>query len=166
MTPYEIMLSESQERMLLVGERGRERELFDIFHKWGLDALEIGRVTDDGKLRVFYQGRVAAEIPAHALAEEGPRYERPILKPAAGPVLSTRLVEFLHEGSDLTENFCRLLASPAIASKKWITEQYDSMILTNTRVGPGAGEQLGSGFSLGQFLQRPAGLPGRRKEIP
>ena len=74
MTPYEIMLSESQERMLLVAERGREREVFDVFHKWGLDAVEIGRVTDDGKLRVLHHGRVAAEIPAHALAEEGPRY--------------------------------------------------------------------------------------------
>ena len=140
MTPYEIMLSESQERMLLVGERGREGELFDVFHKWGLDAMEIGRVTADGTLRVFYQGRVAAEIPAHALAEEGPRYERPILKPAAESIPSAPLVEFVLERSDLTPNFCQLLASPAIASKKWITEQYDSMILTNTRIGPGAGD--------------------------
>jgi len=140
MTPYEMMLSESQERMLLVGERGRERELFDVFHKWGLDAMEIGRVTEDGMLRVFYQGRVAAEIPAHALAEEGPRYERPILKPDAGSIPSAPLIEFLPERSDLTQNFCRLLASPAIASKRWITEQYDSMILTNTRIGPGAGD--------------------------
>ena len=83
MTPYEMMLSESQERMLLVAERGREREVFDVFHKWGLDAVEIGRVTDDGKLRVLNHGRVAAEIPAHALAEEGPRYERPIAAPKA-----------------------------------------------------------------------------------
>ena len=77
MTPYEIMLSESQERMLLVAERGREREVFDVFHKWGLDAVEIGKVTDDGKLRVLNHGQVAAEIPAHAIAEEGPLYERP-----------------------------------------------------------------------------------------
>src|SRR5229473_1811816 len=82
MTPYEIMLSESQERMLLVAERGREREVFDVFHKWGLDAVEIGKVTDDGKLRVFDHGRVVAEIPAHSIAEEGPRYERPIATPA------------------------------------------------------------------------------------
>src|SRR6201984_2018880 len=81
MTPYEIMLSESQERMLLVAERGREREVFDVFHKWGLDAVEIGRVTDDGKLRVLNHGKVAAEIPAHAIAEEGPKYERPIAAP-------------------------------------------------------------------------------------
>src|ERR1700683_135280 len=82
MTPYEMMLSESQERMLLVAERGREREVFDVFHKWGLDAVEVGRVTDDGMLRLRHQGRVAAEIPAHALAEEGPRYERPIAAPS------------------------------------------------------------------------------------
>jgi len=140
MTAYEMMLSESQERMLLVAERGRESEVLDVFHKWGLDALEIGRVTNDGMLRVLHEGRVAAEIPAHALAEEGPRYERPIAKPAAPPAASSPLVEFAREGSDLTENFRRLLASPAIASKEWITEQYDSMIRTNTRVGPGAGD--------------------------
>ncbi len=138
MTPYDIMLSESQERMLLVAERGREREVFEVFQKWGLDAVEIGRVTDDGKLRVLNHGRVAAEIPAHAIAEEGPKYDRPIAKPPApahGP-----LVEFGREGADLTDNFRRLLASPAIASKEWITEQYDSMVRTNTRVGPGAGD--------------------------
>ena len=88
MTPYEIMLSESQERMLLVAERGREREVFDVFHKWGLDAVEVGRVTDDGQLRVLHHGRVAAEIPAHAIAEEGPVYERPIARPAAATAAS------------------------------------------------------------------------------
>ncbi len=144
MTPYEMMLSESQERMLLVAERGREREVFDVFHKWGLDAVEVGRVTDDGKLRVLDHGRLAAEIPAHALAEEGPRYERPMAKPAAAPpgspLAKPVLVEFVRAGANLTENFSRLLASPAIASKYWITEQYDSMVRTNTRVGPGAGD--------------------------
>ncbi|HXX19693.1 MAG TPA: phosphoribosylformylglycinamidine synthase subunit PurL [Candidatus Acidoferrum sp.] len=140
MTAYEMMLSESQERMLLVAERGREREVFDVFHKWGLDAIEIGHVTDDGMLRVLHEGRVAAEIPAHALAEEGPRYERPIAKPAARPAADTPLIEFARESADLTENFRKLLASPAIASKEWITQQYDSMIRTNTRVGPGAGD--------------------------
>ncbi len=139
MTPYEMMLSESQERMLLVAERGREGEVFDVFHKWGLDAVEIGRVTDDGKLRVMNHGRVAADIPAHALAEEGPRYERPIAEPKARSSHG-RLVEFARDAQDLTENFRRLLASPAIASKYWITEQYDSMVRTNTRVGPGSGD--------------------------
>jgi phosphoribosylformylglycinamidine synthase subunit PurL len=140
MTPYEMMLSESQERMLLVAERGREREVFDVFHKWGLDAVEIGRVTDDGKLRVLNQGRVAAEIPARALAEEGPRYERPIAASNAAAASDAPFVEFVPQGADLTENFRRLLASPAIASKYWVMEQYDSMVRTNTRVGPGAGD--------------------------
>jgi phosphoribosylformylglycinamidine synthase subunit PurL len=147
MTPYEMMLSESQERMLLVAERGREREVFDVFHKWGLDAVEVGRVTDDGILRVLHDGRVAAEIPAHAIAEEGPKYERPI---AAGPSAEIAtlsrgpLVEFTSASTksagDFTENFRHLLASPTIASKKWITGQYDSMVRTNTRVGPGSGD--------------------------
>ncbi len=145
MTAYEMMLSESQERMLLVAERGRERPVFDVFHKWGLDAVEIGRVTADGTLRVLHHGKVAAEIPAHALAEEAPRYERPIAKPSPagldGAAASPgKLVEFAPVGADLTPNFRRLLASPTIASKNWVTEQYDSMVRTNTRVGPGAGD--------------------------
>jgi phosphoribosylformylglycinamidine synthase len=144
MTPYEMMLSESQERMLLVAARGREREVFDVFHKWGLDAVEVGRVTNDGMLRVLNHGKVAAEIPAHALAEEGPRYERPIAARAAASTSAlsaeSALVKFSADGMDLTENFRRLLASPTIASKNWITEQYDSMVRTNTCVGPGAGD--------------------------
>jgi phosphoribosylformylglycinamidine synthase subunit PurL len=140
MTPYEIMLSESQERMLLVAERGRECEVFEVFHKWGLDAVEIGRVTGDGKLRVLDHGQVAAEIPAHAIAEEGPRYERPIAAPKSPQATGTPGFEFAPAGAGLGENFRRLLASPAIASKYWVTEQYDSMVRTNTRVGPGAGD--------------------------
>jgi phosphoribosylformylglycinamidine synthase len=140
MTPYEIMLSESQERMLLVAERGREREVFGVFSKWGLDAVEIGKVTDDGKLRVLDHGRVVAEIPAHAIAEEGPRYERAIVAPASPAGAAGPFFEFAAAGADLTENFRALLASPAIASKYWITEQYDSMVRTNTRFGPGASD--------------------------
>jgi phosphoribosylformylglycinamidine synthase II len=140
MTPYEIMLSESQERMLLVADRGREREVFGVFSKWGLDAVEIGKVTDDGKLRVLDHGRVVAEIPAHAIAEEGPRYERPIAAPASPAGAAGPFFEFAAAGADLTKNFRALLASPAIASKYWITEQYDSMVRTNTRFGPGASD--------------------------
>jgi len=140
MTPYEIMLSESQERMLLVAERGREREVFGVFSKWGLDAVEIGKVTDDGKLRVLDHGRAVAEIPAHAIAEEGPRYERPIAVPASPAGATGPFFEFAAAGADLTENFRGLLASAAIASKYWITEQYDSMVRTNTRFGPGASD--------------------------
>src|SRR5579862_6768243 len=140
MTPYDIMLSESQERMLLVAERGRERAVFDVFSKWGLDAVEIGKVTDDGKLRVLDHGRVVAEIPAHAIAEEGPRYERPIAAPASPVGAAGPFFESAAAGADLTKNFRALLASPAIASKYWITEQYDSMVRTNTRFGPGASD--------------------------
>jgi phosphoribosylformylglycinamidine synthase II len=145
MTPYEIMLSESQERMLLVAERGREREVFDVFHKWGLDAVEIGRVTEDGVLRVLNHGEVAAAIPAHAIAEEGPRYERPIAAPSvtalAGAVaVAVTSVPLAAIGTDLSGNFSCLLASPTIASKRWITQQYDSMVQTNTTFGPGAGD--------------------------
>src|SRR5258705_2834562 len=81
MTPYEIMLSESQERMLLVAEKGREREVLDVFKKWGLDAVVVGQVTEGGIARINNNGRVAAEIPAHPLAEEGPVYHRPIAAP-------------------------------------------------------------------------------------
>ena len=141
MTPYEIMLSESQERMLLVAQRGREREVFSVFEKWGLDAVEIGRVTEDGNLRVLDHASVAAEIPAHALAEEGPRYER-LVAPASAAHAEPRgaLVGFSGHGANLTDNFEQLLASPAIASKAWISQQYDSMVRTNTRMGPGAGD--------------------------
>ena len=139
MTPYEMMLSESQERMLLVAERGREQDVLNVFAKWGLDAVEIGRVTADGLVRVLHHARVVAEIPAHALAEEGPVYQRPLAAPLAA-VESSPLVEFGTSGADLTENFRALLASPAIASKRWIWEQYDYMVRTNTLEGPGAGD--------------------------
>ncbi len=139
MTPYEIMLSESQERMLLIAERGREAEIFRVFEKWGLDAIEIGRVTGDAKLRILERGHVAAEIPAHALAEEGPVYNRPIAAPTR-PAGGARWMDFAPEGTDLSGNLRRLLASPAIASKQWIIGQYDHMVRTNTRVVPGAGD--------------------------
>jgi len=149
MTPYEIMLSESQERMLLVAERGREVEVLGVFAKWGLDAVVIGAVTGDGLLRVRNHGQVVAEIPAHPLAEEGPVYSRPMRAPA--PREDERLFEFAAVGATggspasdatnaLTENFKRLLASPVIACKRWIFEQYDHSVRTNTLVGPGAGD--------------------------
>ncbi len=140
MTPYEIMLSESQERMLLVAERGREDEVLGVFRKWGLDAVEIGRVTEGGLLRVLDHGTVAAEIPAHPLAEEGPVYRRPLAPPPEHLQKNAPAFSFAPEGTDLTENLRKLLASPAIASKRWITEQYDYMVRTNTLVVPGAGD--------------------------
>jgi phosphoribosylformylglycinamidine synthase subunit PurL len=140
MTPYEIMLSESQERMLLVAERGREREVLDVFKKWGLDAVVIGEVKDGELAIVKNHGSVAAEIPAHPLAEEGPVYNRPLTAPPARVETEKDWFQFAPEGTNLTENFKKLLASPAIASKRWITEQYDTSVRTNTLAGPGASD--------------------------
>jgi phosphoribosylformylglycinamidine synthase subunit PurL len=140
MTPYEIMLSESQERMLLVAERGREHEVLAVFKKWGLDAVVVGQVTEGGIARINNNGRVAAEIPAHPLAEEGPVYNRPIAAPAPRIETEKDWFAFAPEGTNLTQNFLKLLASPAIASKRWITEQYDTSVRTNTLAGPGASD--------------------------
>jgi phosphoribosylformylglycinamidine synthase subunit PurL len=140
MTPYEIMLSESQERMLLVAEKGREREVLNVFAKWGLDAVVVGTVTEGGIAKVLHHGRVAAEIPAHPLAEEGPVYKRPLAAPAPRRETSADWFRFAPEGTDLTENFTKLLASPVVASKRWITEQYDTSVRTNTLAGPGASD--------------------------
>jgi len=140
MTPYEIMLSESQERMLLVAEKGREHEVLAVFKKWGLDAVVVGKVTDGGIARINDNGRIAAEIPAHPLAEEGPVYQRPIAAPAPRNETAADWFAFAAEGTNLTQNFLKLLASPAIASKRWITEQYDTSVRTNTLAGPGASD--------------------------
>jgi phosphoribosylformylglycinamidine synthase subunit PurL len=140
MTPYEIMLSESQERMLLVAEKGREHEVLSVFKKWGLDAVVVGEVTEGGLARIKNSGSVAAEIPAHPLAEEGPVYRRPIA--AAAPRIESEKDWFAcaPEGANLTQNFLKLLASPTIASKRWITEQYDTSVRTNTLAGPGSSD--------------------------
>src|SRR3984893_1717564 len=140
MTPYEIMLSESQERMLLVAEKGREPEVLRVFKKWGLDAVVVGEVADGGLLRVKDHGVVVAQIPAHPLAEEAPVYERPISQPARKEELVADWFVFAPERKNLTNSFKRLLASPAISSKRWITEQYDTMVRTNTLAVPGAGD--------------------------
>jgi phosphoribosylformylglycinamidine synthase subunit PurL len=140
MSPYEIMLSESQERMLLVAEKGREQEVLVVFKKWGLDATVVGEVQDGKKLVVKDHGTVVAEIPAHPLAEEGPVYNRPIVAPAARKETEKDWFVFSAQGTELTENFKKLLASPTIASKRWITDQYDSMVRTNTLAGPGASD--------------------------
>src|SRR5215469_16485029 len=140
MSPYEIMLSESQERMLLVAEKGREAEVLGVFKRWGLDATVVGQVTDGGLLVVKDHGRVAAQIPAHPLAEEGPVYNRPIAEPAARKETEKDWFTFAKAATDLTANFVKLLGAPVIASKRWITEQYDSMVRTNTLAGPGASD--------------------------
>ncbi len=139
MTPYEIMLSESQERMLLVAQKGREQEVFRVFEKWGLDAVEVGRVTSDGKMRVLHHGEVVAEIPNQALTDDAPIYKRPLER--WEPPVAREMPEHikLAEASDLTSNLKSLLATPNICGKRWIWQQYDSMVQTNTVEGPGAG---------------------------
>jgi phosphoribosylformylglycinamidine synthase II len=140
MTPYEIMLSESQERMLLVAEKGREQEVLGVFKKWGLDAKVVGQVSEGGIARIKNNGRVAAEIPAHPLAEEGPVYNRPLAAPTPRIETEKDWFAFAPDGTNLTQNFVKLLSSPAIASKRWITEQYDTSVRTNTLAGPGASD--------------------------
>jgi phosphoribosylformylglycinamidine synthase len=140
MTPYEIMLSESQERMLLVAQKGREAEVLGVFKKWGLDAVVVGQVTEGGLARIKNHGTVAAEIPAHPLAEEGPVYHRPLAAPGPRVESEKDWLAFAPEGTNFTANFVKLLASPAIASKRWITEQYDTSVRTNTLAGPGASD--------------------------
>jgi phosphoribosylformylglycinamidine synthase subunit PurL len=133
MTAYEMMLSESQERMLLVARRGREHEVFAVFKKWGLDAVEIGTVTSDGMLRVKHHAQVFAEIPNRALAEEAPRYHRPYTRPLRTAPLHGPQIESQNLAADLKT----LLSSGDLSSKRWIWEQYDYQVRTNTLAGPG-----------------------------
>jgi len=138
MNAYEIMLSESQERMLLVAENGRENEVLHVFEKWGLDAVIVGKVTNTGRLRVLEHGIQVADIPNTALTDDAPLYKRPIAK-WEPPVSRTKPAQVKLSGSgDLTANFKRLLASANICSKRWIFEQYDTMVQSNTVEGPGA----------------------------
>src|SRR6202140_3303005 len=140
MTPYEIMLSESQERMLLVAEKGREEEVFRVFSKWGLDAVEVGKVTTGNKLCVLEHGQVVAEIPNPALTDEAPLYKRPLAR--WEPPVPREMPEHIQLGrtDDFTANLKQLLASPNICSKRWVWQQYDHMVQTNTVEAPGAGD--------------------------
>jgi phosphoribosylformylglycinamidine synthase len=137
MTAYECMLSESQERMLAVVEKGREAEALAIFAKWDLDAAVIGRVTDTGKIVVKEGGKVQAEIPVAPLAE-GLRYERPFARPASFDQERALDVATVKAPADLGGALLALLASPNIASKEWIYRQYDHMVRVGTVVRPGA----------------------------
>ena len=136
MTAYEMLLSESQERMLLVAEKGREDEVFHVFKKWGLDAVTIGVVTDDGKLRIRHHGRIEAEIPNRALADEAPKYDRPHNVPPYGPPRSKPGADprIRRPHADLL----KLVGSPDLCSKRWIWEQYDYLVRSNTLAGPGS----------------------------
>jgi phosphoribosylformylglycinamidine synthase len=139
MTPYEIMLSESQERMLFIVRQGREDEVERVFEKWDLHAIRIGCVTDDGLLRVRNNGVTVAEIPNKPLADEAPLYDRPYEAPADSEERQQLVMPRQVPSTSVAEQFLRLIASPAIASKRWVYRQYDHMVRTNTIAPAGAG---------------------------
>jgi phosphoribosylformylglycinamidine synthase len=139
MTPYEIMLSESQERMLLVVKKGRESEVERIFDKWDLHAVHIGEVTTDHLMRVKNRGEIVAEIPTRALTDDAPVYRRPMAEPSYLKDAQQLDLEAFGTPLPVRDAFVRLLASPEIASKRWVYRQYDHMVRTNTLVLPGMG---------------------------
>ncbi len=144
MTAYEMLLSESQERMLIVAHRGREREIVEIFNKWDLDAVAIGKVVEENRLKIFHNGVLEADLPVDKLTDEAPRYKRPLAKPnSKSQIPNSKLrgksgIWNLESGIDNNEALRRLLAAPNICSKRWVYQQYDTMVRTNTAVLPGA----------------------------
>ena len=138
MTPYEVMLSESQERMLLVAKRGREKEVFDICDKWDLSHALVGRVTDSGKIVLQSGGAVVAELPIAPLTDEAPQYDRPRKRPAWQDE-AQKLPE-VPQPASLKAALLAVLASPNVASKEWVYQQYDHMVRIGTAVRPGQGD--------------------------
>lgn len=138
MTPYEIMLSESQERMLMVAKKGVEYKVIEIFKKWDLDVAIIGEVTDDGFVRLFWKDEEVASLPAEPLSSKAPEYNREYKKPKYIDEIKKFSESEIKEIDDLNTALFNLLNSPTIASKRWIFEQYDYMVRTNTTVIPGS----------------------------
>ena len=142
MTAYEMLLSESQERMLIVAKKGREKELVEIFNKWDLDAVVIGKVTEGNRLKIYHHGELMADLPVDKLTESAPKYERPMSK--AGQINAKSQRRKLTQRTkdkrtkDFDEVLKKLLAAPNICSKHWVYEQYDHMVRTNTAILPGA----------------------------
>ena len=143
MTAYEMMLSESQERMLLVAEKGREHEVLNVFEKWGLEGVIVGTVVPESRLRIFHHGELVADIPNQSLTDDAPLYHRPVGQWARPDQIKVPLdppahiLEELKKPRDYTADLKKLLASANICSKRWVFEQYDSMVQTNTVQGPG-----------------------------
>ena len=139
MTAYEIMLSESQERMLLVAEKGREDEVLRVFAKWGLDAVIVGTVKPESRLRIRHHGELVADIPNQSLTDDAPLYHRPVGTwtcplPHDPP---EAMLDKLAQDRDFAADLVKLLASANVCSKRWVHEQYDTMVQTNTVIGPG-----------------------------
>ncbi len=139
MSAYEIMLSESQERMLLVASLGREDEVLRVFSKWGLDAVVVGTVEPEPRLRIRHHGELVADIPNQSLTDDAPLYRRPIgtWKAPVPLVPPEEVLAQLDEDRDFTADLKKLLASANVCSKRWVYEQYDTMVQTNTVEGPG-----------------------------
>jgi len=138
MTPYEVMLSESQERMLVIVKKGKEKEAEKIFQKWDLHAVPIGRVTSDGIFKVKDGGKFVAEIPVKALTSDAPVYLREKIRPRYLDEVKKLDLSTLSLPEDLNYVFIKMLSSPNIASKSWVFEQYDHMVGTNTALLPGS----------------------------
>ncbi|MCW5960128.1 MAG: phosphoribosylformylglycinamidine synthase subunit PurL [Pyrinomonadaceae bacterium] len=139
MTAYEMLLSESQERMLIVAKSGRENQLVDIFKKWDLDAVVIGKVVEGNRLKIFHHGELMADLPVDRLTASAPKYSRPIAPPVRDSKTNSLKIENRKPRTgDLIEALKLLLAAPNICSKHWVYEQYDHMVRTNTAILPGA----------------------------
>ena len=162
MSAYEIMLSESQERMLLVATKGREQEVLSVFTKWGLDAVIIGTVQPEPRLRIRQHGELVADIPNQSLTDDAPLYHRPVgeWKCPLPAEPSDLILGRLNEDRDFTADLKKLLASANVCSKRWVHEQYDTMVQTNTVLGPG-GE---AGVMRIKGTGEPAGDSGARRE--
>jgi phosphoribosylformylglycinamidine synthase len=137
MTAYEMMLSESQERMLLVIEKGREHEVEEIFAKWDLDCVTVGTVIEDKVLRLTHKDEIVAELPVDALAEDAPVYHKPSQEPVYYGEFQAQEA-YVPEILSFKSTLLSLLAQPTIASKEWVYNQYDYMVRTNTVVAPGS----------------------------
>src|SRR5665647_1588742 len=138
MVPAEVMISESQERMLVIACQGREEDVQRIFDKWGLNAAVIGRVTDDGMLTIRNGDVVVGQVPAKALAEQAPLRHPEAVRPAWQDDLLNLDVTLLPQQDDWTGTLTALLGTPTLASKEWVYRQYDSVVRTNTVIGPGS----------------------------
>jgi phosphoribosylformylglycinamidine synthase len=159
MTSYEIMLSESQERMLLVAIKGREHEVLDVFKKWGLDGVIVGTVEDDPRLRIRHHGVLVADIPNTSLTDDAPLYHRPVgtWKSPLPMEPSEEILARMDEDRDFTADLKDLLASANVCSKRWVHEQYDTMVQTNTTMAPGG--------EAGVMRIKGTGMPGRERGL-
>ncbi|MDP4108006.1 MAG: phosphoribosylformylglycinamidine synthase subunit PurL, partial [Bacillota bacterium] len=137
MTPYEMMLSESQERMLIVVKKGHEQEIVDLFAKYSLEAVSIGKVTDDKMLHLYHKGELVADVPVDALVADAPVYQMPSQEPAYYQEFQA-IENTVPQVENNKETLLKLLSQPTIASKEWVYDQYDYMVRTNTVVAPGS----------------------------